>query len=806
MSTSDEQLMLEVKDGSIPRVFFAYPSEPYVQAETVKEAAAKIKQTHVVNVSTWEDMSIPGKCLMSEICREINQADVFCADITTLNPNVMFELGYAIARDKRIWPLLDKSLTESRKLFDQFELLTTTGYAPYTNSEEILSAFLRDRPYLDLGNTIFRQTIKPTLSSRESQIILYLRSRHDTNASIRISGALKHCDVPQIVDDPTETGVQPLSWYGQQCYAALGVVAHLLSLTREGSQIVNAKYALVSGLAYGFDRKVLMLAEPEYIAPLDYRELLYNYKTAKHAENYLKQWLAPIENLYRESISPRDRYRDKLHLEVELREFYVKIGEYLAENEAIKLAEYYVETTAYQEALAGTRNLFIGRKGTGKTANMVSLSSELKKDPHNVVCVVQPVGYEIESLVRLFSLYRQRDTKGYVIESLWKFILLTEIANATVEQIESRPPWVHLEADEKHLIELLQMDRAILSGDFAVRLERCVSSLLQVPQSTSVEQQRKGISEGLHENLLKTLRTTLANVLSKRKRAAILIDNLDKAWIKEADITQLAPFLIGLFVAANRLSNDFARQDSRRKHVYCTAAIFVRSDIFNKVIESAREPDKLAVTKLAWNDQEMLSLVVEKRFSSAHPEASSGADLWTRYFCALVKQKPARDYILSRILPRPRDVVYFVKNAVSIAVNRGHTRVEEDDVVRAEKDYSKYALDSILVENSLSLPQLENVLYEFVGAPVILNEQQVRAFLSRAHIPVEKHDAVTSHLIELSFLGMEVERDSFVYLDEPRDVKKNSVLANRLSERENRRRYQVHAAFRAYLEMDEGAG
>ena len=437
---------------------------------------------------------------------------------------------------------------------------------------------------------------------------------------------------------------------------------------------------------------------------------------------------------------------------------------------------------------------------------MVSLSSELKKDAANVVCVVQPVGYEIESLVRLFNQYRQRDTKGYAIESLWKFLLLTEIANATVEQLRERPIWVELEAEEEHLIELLEIDQSILSGDFAVRLERCVSTLLQTPQSTSVEQQRKGISEGLHENLLKTLRTALGDVLSKRKRAAILIDNLDKAWIKEADITQLSPFLLGLFVAANRLSTDFARQDSRRKHVNCTAAIFLRSDIFNKVIESAREPDKLAVTRLAWNDQEMLSLVVEKRFLNAHPEASSGAELWTRYFCAVVKQSTAREDILSRILPRPRDVVYFVKNAVSIAVNRGHTRVEEEDVLGAEKEYSKYALDSIMVENSLSLPQLENVLYEFVGCPVILTEQQVRGFFSRAHIPVEKHDAVTSHLIGLSFLGMEVERDSFVYMDEPRDVKKNLVLANRLSEQENRRRYQVHAAFRAYLEMDEGEG
>src|ERR1700733_8360507 len=42
--------------------------------------------------------------------------------------------------------------------------------------------------------------------------------------------------------------------------------------------------------------------------------------------------------------------------------------------------------------------------------------------------VMYEIGYEIEGLVRLFSKYKEQDFKGYVVESLWKFMLYTELA------------------------------------------------------------------------------------------------------------------------------------------------------------------------------------------------------------------------------------------------------------------------------------------------------------------------------------------------------------------------------------------
>src|ERR1700724_1502477 len=113
MNTSDAQPELFNDSQSLPRAFFAYPASPLALAETIREAASKINRTHVAIVHPWERMAVTGKNIVQEICREINRAQIFCADITGLNPNVMFELGYAIARNRRIWPVLDASIAES---------------------------------------------------------------------------------------------------------------------------------------------------------------------------------------------------------------------------------------------------------------------------------------------------------------------------------------------------------------------------------------------------------------------------------------------------------------------------------------------------------------------------------------------------------------------------------------------------------------------------------------------------------------------------------------------------------------------
>jgi len=676
--------------------FFAYPSTPPSIGEIIRTAIREINKAARVLVKGWEDCKVGGKVIIQELCREIDAAEVFCADLTGMNANVMFELGYAIAQNRRIWLALDPSFVDSKSHFDQLRVLTTVGYAKYSNSKELLSAFFKDEPYADIENSVFEKAIRPNLTPAVGEKVLYLKCRHETEASIRTSrlvDMLRGADVKVIVDDPKESTVQSLTWYGVQVYSSTAVICHLTGPERIGARLHNARYALVAGMAFGMRKKLLMMAEGDFLAPIDYRDLLRHYGTAAEAEGHVKSWVSDIEKARYEQKAAQQSYASVVKLSSELKG--LQVGEYIAENEADHLIEdYFVETAPFQEAMAGSHSVFVGRKGSGKTAIFLKLASKLAEDKRNLVCVIKPVAYDLEGVVALLRKYKGRDAKGYAIESLWKFLLYTEMASAAALAIRKFPHRI-LSEDEQDFMDYYAAKGEMLSGDFTIRLQRCTESLLATDASLeSPEAFRLAISEALHQGVLGQLRLLLGKVLSSRARVAIVIDNLDKAWDKQSDIGSLTEFLLGLLGATARLPSDFRHEDSRRQAVRLSLAVFLRSDIFYRLLSVAREPDKIAYSKIYWQDKELLLRVIDERFASSHEGDVQPEELWGTYFCSSVRGQAVRDYIYSTILPRPRDLVFFVKAAIATAVNRGQGSVREADILDAEKQYSQYALES----------------------------------------------------------------------------------------------------------------
>jgi len=801
--------LLEATSCPAPSGFFAYASSPPSIPETIKAAIQGIDRSQAATVVSWESLEVGGKFVIGEICAAIDKAQFFCADITTINANVMFELGYAIAQNKRIWLVRDDSYTDSRKEFEQLKVLTTVGYSPYVNSADIIKGFFLEHPHTTIEATIFRLSIESSLgpASAGSETLLYLKSRLDTEASVRISRVLEDCEIPLTIDDPRETSVRPLTWYGQKLYGAIGFAAHFLSPAREGFRLHNARYAFVSGLARGFGIPSLMLTEQnDLLAPIDYRDAMSLYATPAEAARLTNEWLDSVPALRnRGHHKPKAAYANVIRLATELKDFHLQLGEYVAENEADRLGSYFVETTAYTDVVNGTHTIFVGRKGTGKTANLIRAAAQIGGDIQNLVVIIKPPGYEIEALARLFASYSHQDQKGYVIESLWKFMIYSEVGHALARQMHDEALWQLAESPAQELVALLEDPNGLFLGDFTVRLERAVYALSTVRGADAVEVFRRGVSEALHAGTLSRLRLKLTEVLARKHKVLLLIDNLDKPWTKSADLEQLGDFLLGLLAAAGRVAEEFRQAVKQKRSVRFSSAVFLRSDIFNRLVDVAREPDKLSFTRLKWDDPEFLLRVVEERYVASHGTASDPAEMWHKYFDAQIHGIPTREYLTSRILPRPRDIIFFVKAAVSFAVNRKHERVEEHDILDGEKQYSQYAIDSILVENGISIPELEAVLLEFVASPAVLAESLARQNVSRAGIQAERVDSVLARLVALTFLGLEVSSNRFAFSDEPKEVKKHRVQAEhyRRDSAILEQRYQINTAFRAYLEIVE---
>ena len=119
--------------------------------------------------------------------------------------------------------------------------------------------------------------------------------------------------------------------------------------------------------------------------------------------------------------------------------------------------------------------------------------------------------------------------------------------------------------------------------------------------------------------------------------------------------------------------------------------------------------------------------------------------------------------------------------AVTTAINRRHTRIEEEDIIEAEKMYSLYVFESVNVENTSPDINLENVLSAFFGMHTVLTKSEVLDALRFADVSDEMLEPIIDILHDLTFLGPEVEENQFVFSDAPEESRKNKILARRFA-------------------------
>ena len=165
---------------------------------------------------------------------------------------------------------------------------------------------------------------------------------------------------------------------------------------------------------------------------------------------------------------------------------------------------------------------------------------------------------------------------------------------------------------------------------------------------------------------------------------------------------------------------------------------------------------------------------------------------------------PPKDWIVRTCLPRPRDVLYLCRAAIDQALGRRHARVEPDDLGAAERQYSLFAFESAAVEAQQRLPNVEDVLLEFAGAPTELTLTQLADLFRAAGLGDSQYEDAIDVLLDVNFLGP-LTADGPAYPESPRAKQLASVLAKRFARTSGAEpKYVVHPAFWTYLEMERG--
>ncbi len=788
--------------SGIPRCFFAYPSTPESLSETIETAIDSINGSGEVEAIGWRNLRVTGRLVIKEILNAIDDADIFACDLTFPNPNVLFELGYAVARNKRIWIILDSSYPQAKSTYQQMRILTTVGYSDYQNFGQILNAFFDEAPYHDLDNTLYKDVIESLLIQREPRRgLLYLKSVVNTDASTSLTRRLDKSKIGLTTDDPGEVSIQTLAWYAENAFHSHAVLSHLLDENRAAQYpLQNAKYSFVSGLAIGFRKPVLMLAHAPYEPPFDYQEYLQIHETSDKCIVVADRWLESIEASFEVEKQKIVDYQKEIEAAGVLQSIY--LGDHIAENEQRGLIDYFVVTAAYQEALLTIQSrVFVGRKGSGKTANLFKLADEIGNDKRNYVSIIKPVDYDIEGILDLLNAYKGKAEQGFLMESLWKYLIYTELSMNLYEGLMKQAPHIQYSDIEKAFITFVDERMDLIEPDFSIRLENAIRRLCDIDLGNKSIEFRARVSENLHEKILGDLRVHLGLLLETKERVCILVDNLDKAWRRQQNLEILAEFLFGLLNVSRSIDAEFRKKGIAWREVNLSLILFLRSDIFSYLLSGAREADKLPFSRIDWSDANLLRRVVEQRFATSYLGGVTPDEVWSRIYTDMVDEEHTKDYILSRIIPRPRDIIYLCKASLAHAINRHHTRIEADDIHQAENEYSQYAYSTLISEIRPIVDGIENLIVEFAGVEEILTRNMIEDIYKTSGISSHNVDEIINLLVESLFLGIEIDQDDFRYLydDSKKDV--YSSLARKNMESTGIEKYQINTPFHSYLEI-----
>lgn len=774
----------------IAKAFYAYPGHKTDLLEDIHEAVKVINDSQVLSITTWEDLAIGGKFIIDGILEAIDRCDLFICDLTYLNYNVLYELGYALSKEKKVWITLNGSHAKAVSNYKSFSLMTTIGYAGYENSRELVEKFYTEMPHEGPKTKVEYDQVDLNKN------LVYLACEKSTTASNIVEPTISKSGLPMKIDDPFEVS-QPLSWYFNVLQNTFGVVIHFHTSESEiEDPIPSGRKALIAGLAKGLGLNTLLLAHSPYEKPLDFHDSLKVHTSASQCEKEVKEWLEPIIDSYKESTVDHRGFLTEQRALGNLS--HLMMGDYVAENETHDLVEYFFETAEYREALTAQQILFVGRKGTGKTANLIKIRHDLSKDKRNFIVSIQPQGHEFEGVLNILNTLKESSEQAHLIESIWKHLIYTEIAKQYYEHLENLPLHYQKSEDEQEFETFIKQNERLINADFTLRLENIVSNLTSLKQSDSTEQQRYKVSEYLHDNVIKSLRNLLGKVLQKREKVNILIDNLDKSWNDNSDLKKLSELLFGLLNVVHKITDEFQRNSYKHLKVNLSLIVFLRSDIFSRITSYASEIDKVPIKYLSWADNSLLFRVIEKRINYKSDGISSPEVLWNQYFCKEVEGIPLKDYVKNLILPRPRDIIFLFKMAIQEAVNRGHTQVKEVDFKTAELSYSDYAIKSLLPENGDRINDIETIFYALAGENSIISQDELESCIKKYSSQDMKE--IINILCEMTFLGQEISEDEYEYYSEKRSRKITDILAQKLSEINSQpKRYKINPAFHVHL-------
>jgi len=762
-------------------VLFLYPSLPESVSAPIEEAVVQLsKVAGYKHWMSWKNVNVPGQIIFCEICKAIRFTKLVVADVTTLNFNLLFEVGFALGLGVPVLPIRDTSNIRDAKDFEELGILDTFGYFDYRNSTELCEGLLsrQGTPPLAL------QPAGPNLD----QPLYVVKSPIENDGMIKLMSVIKKSRLKFRTFDSKEVGRISLHEAYKQTVSSRAVILHLLGEDTRGAQVHNARCAFIAGMGMAAQKRVLMIQQGPAAQPIDFRDVIVSYSRPAQISDLLIPLLGQvIEEIQTTRFVPTALKLTPLE--------NVDLGDLAAENEIRALDTYFVPTAQYQQAKNGHARLVVGRKGSGKTALFYALRSTFRPIKSHLVLDLKPEGHQFTKLREVVLAKLPVGVQQHVLTAFWNYLLVMELAHQIVHyEVSLAYRDLRVKKVFDRIVDLHGGNEETEQADFSERLLTLVNNIVDKEKELKSLQTTADITRLIHARPIRELNDAITEYLAITKRDVwLLFDNLDKGWPIQAAQKEDILLLRALLEATRKLQRQF---ETRGIEIF--SVVFIRNDIYQHLILEPAERGKETAAMLDWNDTELFKDILGRRIAQSTGLTLSFDEIWATFFTSHVRGEDSFQFILSRTLMRPREVLRFVRESINTAINRKHEKVVELDILNAERSYSADALVDISLEMKDVRPGYDNVPYAFIGSRTTLSRTEIEQKLREIDIPDEQVCRVLELLLWFGVLGIYVsedeERYSYQYEHDPKRMA--AGLKNYA--------YCIHPAFRLALGCSNG--
>ena len=730
--------------------FLAYAATPAAIGLTIDSAIQMYAARQASGrFATWRENDVAGRFIADPILDEITNSKCLVADLSTLNFNVTYEIGYAIGTGRRIILIKNESIQMDEVELRHVGIFDTIGYTNYSNSEDLYR--------LLIGITDFAP-LKTTAPLNSGAPVYLLQFPFNTDAQGRIIARIKKARLRYRSFDPTERVRLAAPEAVENVAASYGVVVPLAPKTMVDARVHNLRAAFVAGLTQGMGKPLCMIQSDEDPVPIDYRDLVKSYRHPNQIDEFIQQFAFDVTDAL-QAQARTGRPQAGLLASLDM-------GSSTAENEFVTLGEYYVQTDEFRRALRGEVRIVTGRKGSGKTAVFSQVRDHIRSDQKQIVLDLKPEGYQLLKFKEQVLDLLEEGTREHTVTAFWEYLLLLEVAYKILEKDFN----VHLRDNTLYqpylsLSRAYKEDEYSQEGDFSERMLRLVEKIAATfqerhPNPSQQRLTRKQVTEFLYLHDIRELRSQVETYLKLKNGVWILFDNLDKGWSSHG-ITAEDLLLIRTLLDASRK----IEQALQPKGIHCHTIVFLRHDVYSLLIDTTPDRGKEIRVSLDWSEPDLLRELLRRRLEyGGLPKGRSFEQLWRTICVSLIDGEESAQYLIDRSMMRPRFLLNLISHCRGYAVNLGHALITAEDIRKGINAFSTDLIYDIDLEIRDVLPFAEDVLYTLFGQNSVLEVSDVTSLLEN-RFGQEDSEKVVHQLLWYGVLGVirEDGEPAFIY-------------------------------------------